>query len=843
MVIQLHGVKKNMFYSWWDSIDVIESDEFTIENATWRLRFYPKGKTNNGNFSLYLVLRNGDYIGINYTLFCCELGKNFHLAHTFQKADEFYGVDKLFPSSKLKSQDMLKIKCVIQETLIKIDEKSDTFVWTINGHLLQLFKSSITGNDEKKDTIEYHSPTFITSDGTIWQIDCVPCTNDGYFSIYLNPIQLSCDKSSIGINYCFHFNELNKTLRAADMIEMENKSVGFEKVCNSEEIINLDCLTITCTIQETMKKPSISTADIIWDISGDLLQQFKDCKCKDRFYSPVFCRNNGLWRIKIYPNGKTRIGCGSMHLWCRDIGSVIQDENDIKCEKEICVRYKMICPELGYKYYNDKNGSKMKIGTRVYNEYGFDFKNINNLNRMRIKCNIWNDAKSWELNVENMKYKSTSYIEFILHGLKWELTADRGVFKLDLIEFPAMISGVTINRRIVCNDINLCDENISVFCSEGYNENELIKYDANLLTNIEILNIICYIEMISLKPLFYDPPNISFETVIQKHEMFGANEIVQYNEEKNELDIRKYKAIFNEHNKILNDWKSVEIGEEISDEKSKENINNIYLNGLELYDEYIVKCQQVINKTDLRSKQASINGVKLGQIQRQLIQHTAQQKQNVIDTRKELDTVLNEYVSTRESRLQLQQLLENKLVECNQLINKENKLSVTNVDIQMKLLHVNDQMQEIRKTSKKCIELIDLYNEYIDENHRKIDAVKLDIQKQWNSFESQWMQWNCDDIIGWFKYNTEQQKNYIAKPYVIKWDIVKEKMIEQNIVGKTLNVMTENGLLTIQINDYEIRNHLFNSIQTLKSKYPLIKSNQNNYYENIPSKFKCKLSN
>eukprot|EP01083_Nonionella_stella_P170897 582641_1 len=43
---------------------------------------------------------------------------------------------------------------------------------------------------------------------------------------------------------------------------------------------------------------------IEWKVTGDLLQQFKDAKHKQMFYSPQFTTRDGTsWRIQFYPRG------------------------------------------------------------------------------------------------------------------------------------------------------------------------------------------------------------------------------------------------------------------------------------------------------------------------------------------------------------------------------------------------------------------------------------------------------------------------------------------------------------------------------------------------------------
>eukprot|EP01083_Nonionella_stella_P195175 719210_1 len=56
---------------------------------------------------------------------------------------------------------------------------------------------------------------------------------------------------------------------------------------------------------------------IKWKVTADLLQQFKDAKHKQRFYSPQFPTVDGtIWRIQFYPRGKTSPDYCSVYLEC-----------------------------------------------------------------------------------------------------------------------------------------------------------------------------------------------------------------------------------------------------------------------------------------------------------------------------------------------------------------------------------------------------------------------------------------------------------------------------------------------------------------------------------------------
>eukprot|EP01083_Nonionella_stella_P278234 946117_1 len=56
---------------------------------------------------------------------------------------------------------------------------------------------------------------------------------------------------------------------------------------------------------------------IEWKVTGDLLQQFKDAKRKQEFYSPQFTTNDGnIWRIQFCPHGYESPDYCSIFLEC-----------------------------------------------------------------------------------------------------------------------------------------------------------------------------------------------------------------------------------------------------------------------------------------------------------------------------------------------------------------------------------------------------------------------------------------------------------------------------------------------------------------------------------------------
>eukprot|EP01083_Nonionella_stella_P066255 174296_1 len=842
-------VKKDLFYSFWSSIDTTESNEFTINGSTWCLRFHPlgNGKQNAGQFSIYLVLKrhtkNTCNIGVNFTLKCNETSVTSHIAHTFKKEGDFYGVDQWFNSSLLQSQYLLTITCTLQQTLTIQSQNINEVHWTLTGHLLQLLKGhtstlTLPIHDDTKTEDEqpdYYSPTFQTNDGSTWQIMitahvATKTSDDTYYSIHLYPKQLPPNTNSIGVNYRFELIEIDKTLKGGNTFT--TKPIGWNRAFTARAILSLDCLTIKCKAQQTMiTDHKSSNADIMWTITGDLLQQMQETRSTDSFLSPVFCRYNIWWQIKMHPVD------GVLSLCCHSVASNGRTS-------EIGIRYRMICPEIGYTYYNPSQGSVLKPGTCVKNTICFDFEQVKSANQMTVRCNVWQNMKRWQLNVKDLRYSMDQEIIFRVHEMQWKMRARRGSIGLDLNVFPAAISTVMIQRKIVCDEVHVVDERIVTFCNVngGQNKNMIIKYEDSLLNDLNSICITCYIDIISLKPLYNEPPRISFDSILTSDEISNAydtRKLLQqrknHSVDQEPLNITECNKIFEMHRTNITSWSDDNLRFQIYEDS--EDIDDVKeQNGLLLFETHGVY-HDMINEQQSRIKQASRHGIQLGEVQRILIKYMTQQTKLVEESKTQMDAVRNEYETTKQSRLKLQQVMKEQLMECNDIIATENKLASDNHQLCMDWKPLNEHMEQLQAISNICVGLIDEYNEYIDANKKKIDTMKRQSQSKWELFESRWMQWTFEDIIGWFKYNVRQRNTN-----VIEWDVVKRKVMEQHVVGKTLNVMTENGLLSIGIQDYEIRNHLFNAIAMLRSQYPSIKINEESDYQNIPLKFKCKLT-
>eukprot|EP01084_Bolivina_argentea_P081251 147146_1 len=147
--------------------------------------------------------------------------------------------------------------------------------------------------------------------------------------------------------------------------------------------------------------------------------------------------------------------------------------------------------------------------------------------------------------------------------------------------------------------------------------------------------------------------------------------------------------------------------------------------------------------------------------------------------------------------------------------------------------NVTDKENEILKlSSQKCVSVIKLYNEFMENNKIYIDKINTKFNEIWNKFESKWMEWSASDIIIWFKYKT-----ITMNTNKIYWTKTENQLKDRNITGKFIKKFNDLTLELIGIHDFEISNHLMSEIQILLKKH----SNSDENKE-IPKQYLCPIT-
>eukprot|EP01083_Nonionella_stella_P114495 338604_1 len=166
---------------------------------------------------------------------------------------------------------------------------------------------------------------------------------------------------------------------------------------------------------------------IEWKVTGDLLQQFKDAKHKQEFYSPQFTTRDGTsWRIQFYPRGSR--------------GTVSPDYCDIYLE---CVKLSGNKTQIGVNWsfnisevdwVSDTADTFKKDGQANGKSKAFKAERINNLYAMNVKCFVeetmdvsdantyfeWKVNNYWMQKWKNAKYKKAFFSpKFNAIGGEW----------------------------------------------------------------------------------------------------------------------------------------------------------------------------------------------------------------------------------------------------------------------------------------------------------------------------------------------------------------------------------------------------------------------------------------
>eukprot|EP01083_Nonionella_stella_P053722 141988_1 len=118
-----------------------------------------------------------------------------------------------------------------------------------------------------------------------------------------------------------------------------------------------------------------------WNISGDLMQQFKNAQYQKFFYSPRFKAIGCEWYVRIYPNGWTTKGTAELDIVC----------HSIEC-KEVNVSYYVDSSSLAYSQINCDGRSIKKKNDDIPFDPPFHHKDIQNQSELIFRVKLWHKA-------------------------------------------------------------------------------------------------------------------------------------------------------------------------------------------------------------------------------------------------------------------------------------------------------------------------------------------------------------------------------------------------------------------------------------------------------------------
>eukprot|EP01084_Bolivina_argentea_P009163 17130_1 len=208
--------------------------------------------------------------------------------------------------------------------------------------------------------------------------------------------------------------------------------------------------------------------------------------------------------------------------------------------------------------------------------------------------------------------------------------------------------------------------------------------------------------------------------------------------------MHEYNALLCKHRDTLDNWN-----------ENTNSLNNIITNSNDasLLEQYI-ESNALINEQSNRLSKVATDDYLMQLLKKQnAIQvQTKQAEQLALDTKKQLNEIVKQYESKRDSRIKLQSLIEEQMCKLNDMIEKENELLMEKKKAQLKSDTQNDEISQLRSLTEKNISLINTYNDFIQINKINIDKAQLYFKEKWNKFENNWYEWTSDDIIAWFKY-------------------------------------------------------------------------------------------
>eukprot|EP01083_Nonionella_stella_P308919 1092053_1 len=179
-------------------------------------------------------------------------------------------------------------------------------------------------------------------------------------------------------------------------------------------------------------------------------------------------------------------------------------------------------------------------------------------------------------------------------------------------------------------------------------------------------------------------------------------------------------------------------------------------------------------------------------------------------------TYQSQYQMTQTQRKALIQTIDATVKECNQTINKENKLFEHIQQTQNMLNLLRRQKEQLIASANSCDVLMNEYQTFETINADAIQAIEGHFDTQWDGFEQRWAQWKRVDIISWFKYQTIERNTSN-----VDWKNVETQMKTRNINnGASLDEFVTSTLDLIGIVDFNIASFLMKKITYLVTKYP-----------------------
>eukprot|EP01083_Nonionella_stella_P013553 38157_1 len=638
------------------------------------------------------------------------------------------------------------------------------------------------------------------------------------------------------------------------------------------------------------EKQSTTIGFIDWRVTGNLLQQFKDAKHKDSFYSPQFKTVDGtLWRIQFYPHGNK------------------SQENCSICLE--CIKLNADKPRIGVNFsFNiddwvcdvadtfEGNGSTQSLGLVD----SFKKNKLNNfVDVMNIKCFVEetmdvsdeNTYVEWRVNNHLMQqWKSAKHkkifwspsfnaIETKLYlGICPNGRGTEGVVHIWLmsrdekeIHFgyyievePFNLYQINFKKNKVKKDTPFTHKPpFNLKWNDIQNQSEItirikiwetgsiVKNEARLLSDIYsermmILRRECANlknENSRLKEL-NEITNAKLANIAMKEiKSFNAEEVIVISKDRLEKQ-NEFTDKMNKDEARLNEWKldSISIENELIKSEQKENMNEA---NTQLLLDRFMKCKTLCNKQQSRMETVVMYCTELNNIKRILKKERTQCDEVVSKSKKECHRLNAKFGTLQTNRMKLQTQWMNALKEMNQTIDEENGTNEAKCCAANEFNTSNMEAKQWTILYAKCAKLIKQYQLFDEENEGNTQQIMQMFDVLWSQAMKRWSDWQPNDIICWLKYLQIQNELILSNEF--DFDFVLNEMIKSKMNGLSFATIDKSDLKTIGVLALDDRQQMYHTINALMVKYPHQNRNASQSVEGqcelqIPNEFICPLT-
>jgi len=740
------------------------------------------------------------------------------------------------PTIKFKSRSHI---------LISPDGQQCDFTWYVEDELFGKFLEAAPG-------VGFESADFKFSEG-IWRLKCYPNGTKKYgqgnVSLFLAVMKLPPHTVQFGVQYEFECKEVNyRDEYGSELTNIFNKkhsSWGYPETFKRNLLMNLQKknstkLTIQCRMKKvlavsivSMSVPSPSstpfdqgnnvnngsTSDfdveslsennvrinkcshfVTWFIDPLTTQSFTNSASKQPVDSTAFQLYRSKWCLQCYPNGDKYANGGMVSLYLKLLEFPESSAYHIRNMK---VRMQFECGEIQYQS----------------NEFLHTYEN----KKQEVYFGISSAFKTFQLNYlsQNVGISIKCRIDLVsvsIDGEKWwQCIRERDALKnkAKRAEHEAKEQNKKLETSYTCHKVvsmkevqprvrdkikRLIDESQSIL---RHHERVLAEWSATTKQLNAVIASNCDINVLR-KPDDHNDANCNMHS----NEQPQISKAVQSDNNNNEEG--KNQPIANEVAEKKE--RSIDI------EADEEEEDDLESTGYALLEDYR-QCLAVMDEQNNRLEQVSKNVVSLLSKQATFLQSIAEWKEKEISGKSEFTQLLQQYNEIKFERMKLQDEMAQKVEQCNKKIDDENALNKKKCNKENELNAMHLEMKQFELMSKECKQLIEEYNEFVQQNSENIRTLNKHLRAKWNEFEQSWFQWNAKDIMAFIHYKMQWICNGVQ---LLNMDLqhIEANMVKQDICGLSLKTLDKADLYSLGFTNYQLRCRIFDHIRMLRAKYP-----------------------